>query len=532
MSPRPVIHVTVCAALVFCRATAAEQQDATITPNARALLPHLEQIAPGAFVTGFADRHRSANCGWFVAGDETWLVDLPRGVSVNEFVAVVAKSSGLPARKLVLTQWQPGDERIAAALVSQGVEMILTSTGIGERLKAGKFPAGAVRTFTQRTALDGSDAELIPCDRIADGVGAALWLAKPRVLFAGSLVTHGPRAPLAESDTARWLETLESLRSLDAVVVVPGRGSWGGRERLDRQSRFLSELRRQVGYVVCQGRPLSALAAGQAVPLANLVWMPYDTPTADDVAHVFGELTVPQAPFNGRPPEAVDGAPHALVLIGDGPHEPGHVEEGLRAAFASSGVVPHFAVDVRALSAENLARVQLLVILRDGLQRPLPGDGEPYMWMTDEQQRAVVEFVERGGGFLNLHNSMGLYPDDGPYLRLVGGAYTGHGPLERFRVEVVDESHPVTSGVTAFTVADEQHTPRFDEERVHLLLRSRSDDGQTAAAGWTREPGRGRLCHLAPGHTREALLHPMYQCLIRNAIAWCLRREPNAATGR
>ena len=143
--------------------------------------------------------------------------------------------------------------------------------------------------------------------------------------------------------------------------------------------------------------------------------------------------------------------------------------------------------------------------------------------MTPEQQRAVAEFVEKGGGFLNLHNSMGLYPPDGPYLNLVGGRYTGHGPLERFRVEVVNADHPITRDVTGFFVPDEQHTPVYDEKRVHLLLQSRSDDGKTvAAAGWVREPGRGRVCHLAPGHTREALLHPMYQRLLRNALRWCL----------
>jgi hypothetical protein len=46
-----------------------------------------------------------------------------------------------------------------------------------------------------------------------------------------------------------------------------------------------------------------------------------------------------------------------------------------------------------------------------------------------------------------------------------------------------------------------------------------------AAAGWVYEPGKGRLCHLANGHTREALRHPMYQRLLRNAVAWCLRKE-------
>ena len=76
-----------------------------------------------------------------------------------------------------------------------------------------------------------------------------------------------------------------------------------------------------------------------------------------------------------------------------------------------------------------------------------------------------------------------------------------------------------------FSVADEQHTPLYDKGKVRLLLRSRSDEGREAAAGWVYEPRRGRLCHLAPGHTREALLHPTYQRLLRNAVDWCLRRE-------
>ena len=52
--------------------------------------------------------------------------------------------------------------------------------------------------------------------------------------------------------------------------------------------------------------------------------------------------------------------------------------------------------------------------------------------------------------------------------------------------------------------------------------------------GWREvayEPGRGRLCHLANGHTREALLHPMFQRLLRNAIAWCVRQEADAGPG-
>ena len=236
-------------------------------------------------------------------------------------------------------------------------------------------------------------------------------------------------------------------------------------------------------------------------------------------------MTVPNAPFNGQVPKRSKENPQALVFYADQPHEPGYSPPGLRLVFEATGVTPHFTVDVRALTAENLSKIDLLVIYRDGLLRPNADKDSNYIWMTPEQESAVVDFVDNGGAFLNLHNSMGLYPKDGAYLDLVGGHYIGHGPLERFRVEVVDHNHPITKGVKDFSIADEQHTPPYDKDKVNLLLQSRADGVEPAAAGWYYEPGSGRLCHLAPGHTREALFHPMYQRLLRNAVNWCLRRE-------
>src|SRR5207237_4533657 len=142
--------------------------------------------------------------------------------------------------------------------------------------------------------------------------------------------------------------------------------------------------------VIAQGRTPESLADEVRLPASCLVWRPYDTPTAADLGHVYAELAVPAAPFNGRPPAPSDYRPHALVLIGDQPHEPGHLEAGLRPVFEAAGVASHFTVDVRALSAENLSRVGLLVILRDGLQRPSADTKADYVWMTPEQQRAVV----------------------------------------------------------------------------------------------------------------------------------------------
>ena len=497
-------------------------------------LPHQEQLSPGVQVCGFADQFRSANCGWVATAAGTLLIDLPRGVPIDEYLRIVLRDAGKPAQSLVLTHATAADASLVEELRRQGIKHVYLSPATHMSLNsrsgdatADSAPVARYDVLEKETNLADEAAAINfqPLDDCCTQGGAIVHLPAVKILFAGPLVFHGPRAPLSGTDTAAWSAALRDAATLGATQVVPGFGSWGGGELVDRQLQFLTELRRQVGYFIAQGRPHEDLQRVVSLAPDYLVWMPYDTPLAEDIDHVYGELTVPQAPYAGRPPSPDDATPHALVLIGDQPHEPAHVEAGLRPVFEATGVVPHFAVDVRALSAENLARVRLLVILRDGLQRPQTAGQEDYIWMTPAQERAVVEFVERGGSFLNLHNSMGLYPDDGPYLKLVGGRYIGHGPLERFRVEVVDPQHPITRGVEDFSVADEQHTPPCDENKVHVLLRNRSDTGQTAAAGWAYEPGQGRLCHLANGHTRESLAHPMYQRLMRNAVLWCLRRD-------
>lgn len=460
--------------------------------------PHQEEIAPGVHAAGFAAKYGSANCGWAVLGNTVLMVDLPSTISAADHLREVRAATGKKDIRLILTGASPKPE-LVREVSGLGIQVIPATE---PRLE---LPFGATLF------------------RFA-GLGQAVWIPRAGVLFAGPAVVNGPPARLAGLDTGAWIAALKTLEQVPARHVVPGFGSWGAPAIVTRQRRYLAELRRQVGYLVAQDRPRAQIPDEIQIGAEYQVWMSYDNPSREDIDHVYGELTAPFAPFGNNPPGR-GGAPHALVLIGDGPHEPGHLEEGLRPVFEATGVTPHFTVDVKTLNAANLARVPLLVILRDGWMRPNRGDRTGVPWMTPEQEKAVVEFVQAGGSFLNLHNSMGLYPDGGPYLNLVGGRYIGHGPLERFRVEVVDREHPITRGVTAFFAADEQHTPPYDEKKVRLLLRNVSEDGKTtAAAGWAYEPGKGRLAHLASGHTRDALNHPMHQRLMRNAVLWLLRK--------
>ena len=289
---------------------------------------------------------------------------------------------------------------------------------------------------------------------------------------------------------------------------------------VDRMRQYHAELRRQVAYGISQGRSLAAIRRDIDVP-DEFAEISRSAPTPD-VNGLYRKLTTFQLPDADG--EHEQRRPHTLALIADRYHEPAHIEIGLTKAFKAAGIDLTITVDYRHLSAENLKKVDLFVILRDGMNWP-QGYEKPYVqWITDEQQQAMADFVRAGGGFLALHNCTGIYPPDGPYYEVLAGQYNGHSPIEPFEVQVADPHHPVTRGVGPYRILDEQHYPTFDEKRVKLLLRSRSRHGEYPA-GWAYEYGKGRVCYLANGHTPEAIEHPMFQLLMRNAIRWCLRLE-------
>src|SRR6185295_12715857 len=127
-------------------------------------LPHVEQLSPGVFAAGFADRYGSANCGWVATGDGTLLIDLPQGIGASEFLAEVEKSSGKPARSFVLTHEQETDAEFIAALLRLGLRQIATGA---ER--------GSIGNAT-------TPVEFIPYGRVCGQKGGAVFLPRAKVL--------------------------------------------------------------------------------------------------------------------------------------------------------------------------------------------------------------------------------------------------------------------------------------------------------------------------------------------------------------
>ncbi len=257
--------------------------------------------------------------------------------------------------------------------------------------------------------------------------------------------------------------------------------------------------------------------------------------------------------------QAVSGnRPRTIALIGDRWHNSDYIRVSLDRVFKDLNLPIEYTTNYSDLSARLLEPYQLFVSLRDNMIWPsgygadhigelenpgqFPAEKEEY-WITEEQGRAVKDFVAAGNGFYSLHNNAFVSRSSKEYREVQGGLALSHPPLRPFKVRIVNKDHPVTRGVEDFMVTDEQHYLIYDKDPKNILLQSENIDGltfttesedtdllgppknmgTTTASGWAHEYGKGRVVFTAMGHTIHAMWQPEYLKLQKNAVRWLLK---------
>jgi type 1 glutamine amidotransferase len=143
------------------------------------------------------------------------------------------------------------------------------------------------------------------------------------------------------------------------------------------------------------------------------------------------------------------------------------------------------------------------------------------------QQRALTDFVARGGRWLALHgtNSAIDAPDpDGPRVfrtpralgavaEVLGSQFLGHPPIEPYLVEVAQPEHPLVAGVAPFHVTDELYIYELHPP-LDVLLHTRyrgpcrgfeegdTTDDEPRPVLYLRDHGDGTVCYFSLGHCR------------------------------
>lgn len=138
--------------------------------------------------------------------------------------------------------------------------------------------------------------------------------------------------------------------------------------------------------------------------------------------------------------------------------------------------------------------------------------------LTNDQIDGLTNWIRRGGGFLAAHAATVIGESDPKLGELIGGVFVSHPPQFSFTVYPMFEEHPITAGVEAFSVHDEfymeAHTP---DVNIHMVA---FDRGVAYPMVWSRTEGRGRVAHIAPGHSEQVWALELYQQLLLQALDW------------
>lgn len=155
---------------------------------------------------------------------------------------------------------------------------------------------------------------------------------------------------------------------------------------------------------------------------------------------------------------------------------------------------------------------------------------------TEEQKSGLLQAMWEGVGVLALHHHLCSWEAWTEWHAILGGHYyqvdtevdgevrpacTYRHDVE-ISVTVADPDHPITRGVTDFTIVDEVYGGFYASPDAHVLLTTDHPESGRQLA-WTTQFGEGRVAYLQLGHGREAYEHPSYQTLVSNAIHWAAR---------
>jgi len=182
---------------------------------------------------------------------------------------------------------------------------------------------------------------------------------------------------------------------------------------------------------------------------------------------------------------------------------------------------------------------------------------------SSAEQEALRGFLAAGRRWLALHgtNSVLRYvkgrgweaPRDAPqFMAMLGSQFLAHPPIEPYRVDVSDASHPLVAGIEPFEVDDELYLSEYHGEHRALLhtryrgeapgfeakmwpLSEQSDDRQLVL--YLHAHGGGEVLYCTLGHCRGkydmrpmiaeyptvergSWKLPVYHELLRRGIRW------------
>jgi putative membrane-bound dehydrogenase-like protein len=214
------------------------------------------------------------------------------------------------------------------------------------------------------------------------------------------------------------------------------------------------------------------------------------------------------------PSFADDPKPIKLLFLGDNAgHRPRERFDILKPVLAKRGIEMVYTDKVDSFNPENLAGYDGVVIYANTTR------------ISPEQEKALLDFVEGGKGFIPLHCASYCFLNSPKYIALVGAQFRTHG-TGTFKVTNVAPDHPIMKGFGGFESWDETYVHTKHNEKDRIVLEYREEPGVKEPWTWVRAQGKGRVFYTAWGHDRRTWTNPGFQNLVERGIRWAVGQNP------
>jgi putative membrane-bound dehydrogenase-like protein len=214
-------------------------------------------------------------------------------------------------------------------------------------------------------------------------------------------------------------------------------------------------------------------------------------------------------------PAADEPKPIKILFLGDdGHHKPNDRFRQLQPVMAKRGIDLQYTDKADALNAKTLANYDGLLIYANTTK------------ITPEQEKALLEYVESGKGFIPVHCASYCFLNSPKYVDLVGAQFKSHG-TGTFRTTVADADHPIMKGYKPFESWDETYVHTKHNEKDRTVLEYRVEGDKKEPWTWVRTQGKGRVFYTAWGHDQRTWGNPGFHALLERGIRWATGNDPS-----
>ncbi|OWK38016.1 PVC-type heme-binding CxxCH protein [Fimbriiglobus ruber] len=214
------------------------------------------------------------------------------------------------------------------------------------------------------------------------------------------------------------------------------------------------------------------------------------------------------------PAFAADPPPLKVLFLGDtGHHQPAARFRQLQPVMAARGITLTYTDKLDDLNPETLNKYDGLAIYANHTKFTDPA-----------QEKALLDYVASGKGFIPLHCASYCFIDSKPYVDLVGAQFRSH-TTGTFRTHIETRDHPITRGYGGFESWDETYVHTKHNTKDRTVLETRVEGDVKEPWSWVRTQGKGRVFYTAWGHDQRTWSHPGFQVLVERGIRWACGQD-------